>query len=84
MLLALLAFASCEVKQTEEGKLPDVETEPGKLPEYDVDWADVDVGTTTRTVKVPKVVVVMEEEEVNVPYIDVKMPSDQNGDARQQ
>lgn len=85
LLLAILAFfcfTSCEVKQTEEGKLPDVDVdaEAGKLPKYDVNWADVDVGTTTRTVKVPKVVVVMEEEEVQVPYVDVKMPAEQGDD----
>ncbi|MFN7115455.1 MAG: hypothetical protein ACK4TA_01570 [Saprospiraceae bacterium] len=77
-LFVVLSLASCEIKKTEEGKMPEVEvdTEAGKLPDYKVDWADVDVGTTTRTVKVPKVVVVMEEREVKVPYIDVKMPND--------
>lgn len=79
-LSAVLFLMSCEIKQKEEGKLPDVDinTESGKLPKYEVDWAKVDVGTTTRTIKVPKVVVVMEEKEVSVPYIDVKMPADSN------
>lgn len=71
---------SCDVKKTQKAELPevdvDVETEPGQLPEYDVDWADVNVGTKTKTVKVPKVVVVMEEEEIEVPYIDVDMPNE--------
>lgn len=67
-----------EVKKTEEGELPsmDVDYEEGKLPEYDFDFADVDVGMTKKTVKVPKLVVVMEEHEVSVPYIDIKMPDD--------
>jgi len=74
---SLIAFLviSCNVDQTEKTELPDVDVnvEDGNLPEYDVDWADVDMGTKTKTVKVPKVVVVMEEEEVEVPYLDVNM-----------
>lgn len=75
---ATLFLSACEIKQKESGELPkvDVTAEEGKFPKYEVDWAKVDVGTTTRTVKVPKVVVVMEEQEVTVPYIDVKMPND--------
>ncbi len=67
-----------EIKKTEEGRLPsvDVDVSGGQLPEYDVEMADVDVGTTTETVKVPKVKVVVEEEEVEVPYVDVDMPDD--------
>lgn len=77
-----LCWTSCEIKKTDDGKLPkvDVKTEEGKLPKYKVNWADVNVGTTTRTVKVPKVKVVMEEEEVKVPYIDVQMPDEQGDD----
>ncbi|MFK8102140.1 MAG: hypothetical protein AB8G15_06445 [Saprospiraceae bacterium] len=78
-LLSLLCFSmyltSCDIDQTQEAKLPEVEVEAGQLPSYDVDWADIDVGTTTRTVTVPKVRVVMEEEEITVPYIDVDMPN---------
>ncbi|GAA0871125.1 hypothetical protein GCM10009117_02700 [Gangjinia marincola] len=74
---------SCNVKQTESGELPevdiDVDAEAGNLPEYDVNWADVNVGTKTKMVKVPKVVVVMEEEEIEVPYVDVDMPNDIEG-----
>lgn len=77
-LCLTLTLAACEVDQTEEGSLPDVDvavdTEPGDLPEYDVDWANVDVGTTTRTVEVPKVVVTTETEEVEVPYLDMNIP----------
>ncbi len=78
-LLSLLClsmyFTSCDIDQTQEAKLPEVEVEAGQLPSYDVDWADIDVGTTTRTVTVPKIRVVMEEEEITVPYIDVDMPN---------
>lgn len=73
---------SCDVKKTQEGEAPDVEvqTESGELPEYEVNWADVNVDTRTKTVTVPKLVVVQEEEEVEVPYVDVSMPEGQNGE----
>lgn len=77
-----------EVVQTEEGELPsvDVDAEGGQMPEFDVELADVDVGTTTETVEVPKVKLVVEEEEVEVPYIDVDMPNESpdNQKVRQQ
>lgn len=81
-----IALTGCDVEQTESGEMPDVDVavEPGDMPEYDVDWASIDVGTTTRTTQVPHVVVTMEEEEVEVPYIDVNMPGDHDfGDQRE-
>jgi hypothetical protein len=70
LLLALLTvFATgCRVRQTEEGELPDVDVsaEGGKVPEYDVDAADVDVGT--------------EKKEVTVPDVDVNMPGEDKAD----
>ncbi|XLS30580.1 hypothetical protein ACJD0Z_07075 [Flavobacteriaceae bacterium M23B6Z8] len=76
--IAACLVIACNVEQKKEGELPEidveVDTEAGKLPSYEVDWADVNVGTTTKTVEIPKVVIVMEEEEVEVPYIDVDMP----------
>lgn len=79
-LFLAFTLTACEVDQTEEGSLPDVDVnvEPGNAPEYDVDWAEVDVGTTTEVVEVPRVIVTTEEERVEVPVIDVNMP---NGDA---
>lgn len=75
-----LAFTSCDVDKTSEGEMPtvdvDVDADAGELPTYDVDWADVDVKTTTKMVDVPKVRVVMEKEEVEVPVIDVDWPGD--------
>jgi len=74
----LLILVSCEVNQTKETKLPDVDVDvkSGQLPRFDVDWASVDVGTKTKTISVPKLVVVTEEVEVEVPYIDVDLPND--------
>ncbi|HUF13389.1 MAG TPA: hypothetical protein VMN78_09835 [Longimicrobiales bacterium] len=53
--LFVVGMAACDVEQTEEGELPDVDVEGGQVPEYDVDAADVDIGTDTTTVIVPDV-----------------------------
>ncbi len=60
-LLAPLAIglAACDVDQTKEGELPEVEVKDGQMPEFDVETADVDVGTKTTTVEVPDVKVTM-------------------------
>ena len=57
LVAPLFAFglAACDVDQTEEGSLPDVDVEGGQVPEYDVDAADVDVGTDTQTVVTPDI-----------------------------
>ena len=50
-----LGLWGCDVEQTEEGELPDVDmnVEPGNMPEYDVDAPDVDIETEQRTIEVP-------------------------------
>ncbi|MEO6519026.1 MAG: hypothetical protein ABIO17_08560 [Pseudoxanthomonas sp.] len=60
----LFALSGCKVEQTEEGKLPDVAVtaDGGNLPKYDVETAEVKVGTKTV--------------EVEVPTATVEMPSD--------
>ena len=50
-----LGLAACDVDQTEEGSLPEVEVEGGNVPEFDVEAPEVDVGTETTTVEVPTV-----------------------------
>lgn len=60
-----LGLAACDVDQTEESEMPDVEVSGGNMPEFDVETADVDVGTKTTTVEVPDV--------------DVTMPNDAEG-----
>jgi len=76
--LSFFFLAACDVEKTESGESPeldvDVQADPGELPEYDVDWANVTVDTRTKTVTVPKVVIVEEEEQVEVPYVDISMP----------
>lgn len=76
ILLVTLPLTACRIEQEEAGSLPDVdvEVEPGNLPEYDIQGPDVNIGVTERTVTVPRLVVVQEEETVEVPYIDVDVP----------
>lgn len=48
-----LGLAACDVEQTEEGEMPEVEG--GNMPEYDVETPEVEVGTEEETVEVPTV-----------------------------
>ncbi|MGI8561107.1 MAG: hypothetical protein ACR2J7_06675 [Luteimonas sp.] len=65
-ITSMLVLSGCKVEQTEEGALPDVEVtaEGGNLPKYDVETAEVQMGT--RTV------------EMEVPTARVEMPSDRD------
>ena len=68
-----LGVISCTVDKTQSAKAPDVDVEvdPGRWPKYNVKWADVDVGTRTKTVTVPKLEWKREQTEIQVPYIDI-------------
>lgn len=81
-------LTSCNIEKKKDGELPtvdvDVDADAGELPDYDVAWADVNVGTTTKTVEIPKIVIIMEEEEVEVPFIDIDMPDDKWGEKEEQ
>lgn len=50
-----IAMGACTAQKTQDGKAPDVDVEGGQLPKYDVEPADVDIGTDTTTVRVPTV-----------------------------
>ena len=52
-----LAMAGCQVNKTQQGKLPKVEmkTSEGQLPAYNIQGPDVQVGSKTKTFKVPTV-----------------------------
>ena len=54
---SLFAFAACDVDQTKEGEMPDVDINAsgGQLPEYNVECPTVNVGTEIKTVEVPTV-----------------------------
>lgn len=56
-LVGCLALAACDVDQTKEGELPDVDVNAsgGQLPEFDVDAPEVNVGTENKTVQVPTI-----------------------------
>jgi hypothetical protein len=86
MLLAIAAAsaAACDVTQTEPARAPDIDidAEPGRWPEYDVDWANVDIGTTQRTITVPVVRVVQETREISIPYIDINPPGARDREER--
>jgi len=72
----IFPLAACQIEREQAGSLPDVDVdvEPGSLPEYSIEGPDVQVGLTERTVTVPKVVLVQEQETIQVPYIDVDVP----------
>ncbi len=61
----VMSLAACDVDQTKEAELPEVEVKGGQVPEFDVEAPEVEVGTKTTTVEVPTV--------------DVKMPEDAKG-----
>jgi hypothetical protein len=61
-----IGLAACDVDQTKEAELPDVEVKGGQVPEFDVDTAEVEVGT--------------KKTEIEVPDVDVKMPDDAEGE----
>lgn len=81
LLWAVSGAVGCSVEQTREAEAPEVSVDAGRLPQYDVNWADVDVGTTQRTVTVPVVRVEQETREVTVPHIDINLPG---GGAREE
>jgi len=69
--LTALSFTSCDVDKKKDGKLPsvdvDVEAEKGEMPEYEVETADVEVGTKKKTIEVPDVNVEMPEDKDEAP-----------------
>ena len=75
LLLAAVVFVVLimtnviDIRQTREGALPAVQVERGEMPEFEVDTADIDVGTERRTVEVPSIEVrgagEAEDEEAN-------------------
>ena len=74
--LAMTATIGCAVDQTQGARVPDVDVEvdPDRWPEYDVRWADIEVGTSERTIIVPVVRVDKETRRITVPYIDINPP----------
>ncbi|WP_439133551.1 hypothetical protein [Pseudomaricurvus sp.] len=80
LLSAVATLSACDVDQTEEGELPDVDVsmEGGNMPEYDVDTADVSVESKEVEMEVPDVDVDVDTktETISVPDVNVDMPED--------
>ena len=59
-----LTFAACDVDQTKEAELPDVDVNAtgGQAPAFEVEGPDVNVGMENKTVQVPTVDVDVPEE----------------------
>jgi hypothetical protein len=77
--LLTVSTTGCRVRQTQEGKAPDVDVEVkgGQVPKYDVDAPEVDVKTRDQEVTVPTDVdVKTEKRTVKVPEVDIKPPAD--------
>ncbi len=79
--LAALGLTGCDVKKTQEGSVtvPKYEVEKTQsgsvtLPKYEVTPPDVKVGSTEKTVTVPKVTT--EEKKIEVPTVTVTPPPD--------
>ena len=79
-VLAVIAYALglFNVDTSGELKAPDVDVavQGGEVPDVQVEGADVDVGTTTETVKLPDVDVKTTEEEVKLPDVDITPAGD--------
>lgn len=82
VLIPAFAFCmvGCDIDKTEEGRLPDVDVdvEGGKLPKYDVETADVEIGSKKAEITLPDVDVDVDtkKHEITVPDIDVTMPDE--------
>ncbi|HUE76484.1 MAG TPA: hypothetical protein VMM83_00955 [Longimicrobiales bacterium] len=61
--LFAVGMTACNVDQTEEGEMPDIEVEEGQLPAYDVDGPEIEIT----------------EDTVTVPDVDVTIPDDDDG-----
>ena len=79
-LAAAFALGACDVDQTTEGELPqvDVDVEGGRLPRYDVDAPEINIATREEQVTIPDVDIDVESEErtITVPDVDIDLPDD--------
>lgn len=72
--LFAVGMTACDVDQTEEGEMPDVEVQEGELPAYDVEGPEVEV--TEDTVTVPDVDVDVPEDDGDVQDVDTDPEAD--------
>ena len=69
-----LAMIGCAADRMQEPRGPEVDAEAGRWPQYEVNWADIDVGTSERTITVPVLRVEKKTRQVTVPFIDINPP----------
>ncbi|MEM7701758.1 MAG: hypothetical protein AAF251_07455 [Pseudomonadota bacterium] len=74
LALTTVGLAACDVQQTKEGEMPDVDVsvDAGNLPEYEVDAPELKIGTTETEVEVPDVEVTTKTETIDVPVIGIE------------
>ena len=62
--LGCLGIAACDVDQTQEGELPEVEVNAteGEMPAYEVEGPEVNIGTENTVVETPTIDVDVPEE----------------------
>jgi hypothetical protein len=80
LVLGVIAYALglFNVDASGDLKAPDVavDVKGGELPKVQVETGDIDVGTTTETVKVPDVDVKTKDVGIKVPDIDIQKAGD--------
>ena len=78
LVVAAFALGLVNIDQVQTAKLPDVkvETSGGQAPAFDVDTADIAIGTKDATVEVPTVDVGTKDTSVTVPTISIDAVGD--------
>ncbi len=76
VVLLAMSMVACSVEKTEEGSLPEVSVEGGNLPEYDVETADVEVGTQTTTITTPDIDISTQTTTITTPDVNITMPDE--------
>ena len=80
LVVAAFAFGFINIDQVKTAKLPDVQVEAtgGQAPAFDVETADINVGTKEESVAVPTVEVGTKDTSVTLPTVSVDKVGDAN------
>ena len=70
LLIGALSLGLLHVDQTQQAELPHISVSGGQAPKFNVDTAQVNVGTEKRSVEVPKIDT--EKKAIDVPTVSVK------------
>jgi hypothetical protein len=83
-LAATLALSACDVDQTQEGELPqvDVDVEGGQLPRYDVNAPEIEIATRDEQVTIPDVDIDVDREErtITLPDVNIDIPDEEDNE----